>query len=47
MTWQCGGRDAWIYTTHQPQIGVLDRHVCGNGGVDFHHAYRNVGLDED
>lgn len=47
MTWQCGGCDAWIYTTHQPHIGVLECHVCGNGGVDFHHAFRHVGIDED
>lgn len=47
MTWQCGGCDAWIYTTRQPPIGVLDCNVCGNAGVDFRHAHRNVGVDED
>ncbi len=47
LVWQCGGCDAWIHTSEQPHIGVLPCHVCADGGVDFTHARRHVGLDED
>lgn len=40
--WQCGGCDAWVFTTDRPRIGVLPCGVCGHGGVDFAHADRHV-----
>lgn len=47
LLWQCGGCDAWIFTSNRPRIGVLRCSTCGDGGVDFRHADRHVGSDDD
>lgn len=43
--WQCGGCNAWIFTSNRPRIGVLGCSTCGTGGVDFRHADRHSGAD--
>jgi hypothetical protein len=43
LLWQCGGCDAWMFTSNRPRIGVLQCSTCGDGGVDFRHADRHVG----
>jgi len=45
--WQCGGCDGWIYTSDRPRVGVLRCSTCGSGGVDFRHADRHVGRDDE
>lgn len=45
--WQCGGCDAWIFTSNRPRIGLLKCSTCGKGGVDFRWHDRQVGADED
>lgn len=47
FVWQCGACDAWIFTSNRPRIGVLRCSTCGDGGVDFRHADRHVGGDEE
>jgi hypothetical protein len=46
LLWQCGGCDAWIFTSNRPQVGVLHCSTCGHGGVDFRHADRHVGAPD-
>lgn len=46
LVWQCGGCDAWIFTSNRPRVGVLRCSTCSVGGVDFRHADRHVGADE-
>lgn len=43
--WQCGGCDAWIFTSNRARLGVLRCSTCGDSGVDFRHADRHVGGD--
>lgn len=47
LMWQCGGCDAWIFTTNHPRFGLLQCSTCCDGGVDFRHADRHVGRDVD
>lgn len=42
FVWQCGACDGWIYTAVRPVTGVLQCSTCGDGGVDFGHAYRHA-----
>jgi hypothetical protein len=44
--WQCGGCDAWVFTSTRPRAGVQRCSTCVGGGVDFRHADRHVGGDE-
>lgn len=46
FVWQCGGCDAWMFTSDRPRIGILRCSTCGEGGVDFRHADRHVGGDQ-
>ncbi|QBR93748.1 hypothetical protein [Nocardioides euryhalodurans] len=43
LVWQCGGCDAWIFTSNRPRIGLLQCSTCNDGGVDFRHADRHGG----
>jgi hypothetical protein len=43
--WQCGSCDAWIHTSQRWRTGILRCANCLDGGVDFYHAARNVGVE--
>lgn len=45
--WQCGACDAWIFTSNRPRVGVLRCSTCGDGGVDFRHADRQIAADDE
>lgn len=47
FVWQCGACDSWLFTSNRPRIGSLRCSSCGELGVDFRHADRHVGGDED
>lgn len=47
LVWQCGGCDSWIFTSNCPRVGRLQCSTCGDGGVDFRHADRAVGPEDD
>lgn len=47
LVWQCGACDGWIYTSNRPRVGMLQCSTCGDGGVDFRHADRHVGSNEE
>ncbi|WP_434966258.1 hypothetical protein [Janibacter indicus] len=46
FVWQCGGCEAWMFTSNRPWIGILRCSTCGEGGVYFRHADRHVGGDQ-
>jgi hypothetical protein len=46
LVWQCGGCDAWIFTSNRPRVGRLKCSTCGDAGVDFRHADRHVGGED-
>lgn len=46
VTWECGGRDARMYTRTRPRVGLLQCSTCGDG-ADSRHADRHLGEDDD
>jgi len=47
LLWQCGACDSWIFARNRPRVGRLQCSTCRDGGVDFRHADRHVGGDEE